>query len=545
MAVLCLGGVNATASAAVLPLPLLYLLTRPAGVRGRLLAWWAPVTVLAASWWALPLLVLGRYGYDFLGVIETAKVTTSVTGLVDTLRGSDHWLGYLVVDGRPVWTAGWDLASQPGLVVVTTLVAAAGVAGLLLPGLPDRRWLLGGVLLGTVLVSAAHTGVLTGPLASTLQSALDGGLAPLRNVHKADPVLRLPLALGLAHLLAVASRAAGRVGSRVPTRFAGAAAIPVVAGLVAVTLLPAWGSGLAPQGAYAATPAYWQQAADWIDQHAGGERTLLLPSANAPIYRWGTPRDEPLQALASAPWAVRDGAPLGAPGSTRLLDGLDARLATGEPSPAYADVLARAGIRFVLVRNDLDPDRSGSERPAVIRAALAGSPGLTEVARFGPAQPPAIPARGPPGRGGRTRPGRGRGVRGRRRRAGRHVPGRRRGGALRRPGGRPLAGRRRAARRSRGDGHDRRGGRRRRRRRRTPPTPTGSRRARWPRPAPARTRTRSCRPTPSGAGRTTPAPIPAGATRPPCPRRTRCRALTSARTTRPSRPSRCSRAPRT
>ncbi len=209
-------------------------------------------------------------------------------------------------------------------------------------------------------------------------------------MHKADPVLRLPLALGLAHLLAVASRAAGRVGSRVPTRFAGTVAIPVVAGLVAVTLLPAWGSGLAPQGAYAATPAYWQQAADWIDRHADGERTLLLPSANAPLYRWGTPRDEPLQALASAPWAVRDGAPLGAPGSTRLLDGLDARLATGEPSPAYADVLARAGIGFVLVRNDLDPERSGSERPAVIRAALAGSPGLTEVARFGPAQPPAF-----------------------------------------------------------------------------------------------------------------------------------------------------------
>jgi arabinofuranan 3-O-arabinosyltransferase len=390
VAVLCLGGVNATASAAVLPLPLLYLLTRPAGVRGRLLAWWAPVTALAVSWWVLPLLVLDRYGSEFLGNIETANVTTSVTGLVDTLRGAEHWLGYLVVDGRPVWTAGWDLATQPGLVVVTTLVAAAGLAGLLLPGLPDRRWLLGGVLLGAVLVSAAHTGVLTGPLAPTLQSALDGKLAALRNVHKADPVLRLPLALGLAHLLAVASPAAGRVRRRVPAGLAGAAAMPVVAGLVAVTLLPAWGSGLAPHGAYAATPAYWQQAADWLDQHAGGDRALLLPSANAPVYRWGAPRDEPLQALASTPWAVRDGAPLGAPGSTRLLDGLDARLATGQPSAAYADVLARAGIRFVLLRNDLDPDRSGSERPAVIRAALAGSPGLTEVARFGPAQPPAF-----------------------------------------------------------------------------------------------------------------------------------------------------------
>jgi len=391
VAVLCLGGVNATASAAVLPLPLLYLLTRPAGVRGRLLAWWAPVTVLAAAWWALPLLVLGRYGYDFLGLIENARVTTSVTGLVDTLRGSDHWLGYLVVDGRPVWTAGWDLATRPGLVVVTTLVAAAGIAGLLLPRLPDRRWLLGGVLLGTVLVSAAHTGVLTGPLAPSLQSALDGWLAPLRNVHKADPVLRLPLALGLANLLAVAGRAARRAGDRLPAaRFAGAAALPVVAALVAVTLLPAWGSGLAPNGAYTATPAYWQQAANWLDANADGDRTLLLPSANAPVYRWGTPRDEPLQSLTSAPWAVRDGAPLGAPGSTRLLDGLDARLATGEPSAAYADVLARAGVGFVLVRNDLDPDRSGSERPAVIWAALAGSPGITEVARFGPGQPPAF-----------------------------------------------------------------------------------------------------------------------------------------------------------
>jgi arabinofuranan 3-O-arabinosyltransferase len=354
--------------------------------------------VLAASWWALPLLVLGRYGYDFLDIIESAKVTTAVTGLVDTLRGSDHWLGYLVVDGRPVWTAGWELATRPGLVAVTALVAAAGLAGLLLPGLPDRRWLLGGVLLGTVLVSAAHTGVLTGPLAPALQSALDGWLAPLRNVHKADPVLRLPVALGLAHLLAVAGRAAGRVGQRVPVRdgdrvpvrVTGAVAVPVVAGLVAVTLLPAWGGGLAPQGAYAATPAYWQQASDWLDRHSDGDRTLLLPSANAPVYRWGTPRDEPLQAMASAPWAVRDGAPLGAPGSTRLLDGLDARLATGEPSPAYADALARAGIGFVLLRNDLDPDRSGSERPAVVRAALAGSPGLTEVAGFGPAQPPAF-----------------------------------------------------------------------------------------------------------------------------------------------------------
>jgi arabinofuranan 3-O-arabinosyltransferase len=398
VAVLCLGGVNATASAAVLPLPLLYLLTRPAGVRGRLLAWWLPVTVLAAAWWALPLLILGRYGNGFLDLIESAKVTTAVTDLTDTLRGGDHWLGYLVVDGRPVWTAGWDLATTPALIAVTAVLAAAGLAGLLLPGLRDRRWLLASVLLGTAMVAAAHTGEMTGPLAPMLQTALDGGLAPLRNVHKADPVLRLPLALGLAHLVAVATRAAGRAGAARdgtrarPAAVLAAAALPVTAGLLAITLLPAWGGGLAPHGAYRATPAYWRQAGDWLDQHADGKRTLLLPSANAPVYRWGTPRDEPLQALTAAPWAVRNGAPLGAPGSTRLLDGLDARLATGQPSAAYAEVLARAGVRYVLVRNDLDPDRSGSERPAVIRAALAGSPGLGLVAGFGPTQRPAFRA---------------------------------------------------------------------------------------------------------------------------------------------------------
>ncbi len=407
--VLCLGGVNAAASAAVLLLPLLYLLTRPRPVRAALLSWWVPVTVLASAWWALPLLVLGRYGYPFLGLIESATVTTSVTGLTDTLRGGSHWLGYLAVHGQPAWTAGWQLATRPGLVLGTALVGAAGLAGLLLPRLPERRWLLGGVLAGTVLITAAHTGVLTGPLAAGLQRALDGPAAPLRNVHKVDPVLRLPLTLGLAHLLATAARirppgwlrpgsgpavgtlAAGRLsGPAMGTLETGRLSAPagtVAAGtvglLLAITLLPAWGSGLAPSGAYAQTPAYWQQTATWLAQHSAGRRALLEPAANAPVYRWGTPRDEPLQALARSPWAVRDAAPLGAPGSIRMLDALDARLATGQSSAAYAQVLARAGVGYVVLRNDLDPDRSGAERPAVVRAALAGAAAARRAAGVG------------------------------------------------------------------------------------------------------------------------------------------------------------------
>ena len=42
--------------------------------------------------------------------------------------------------------------------------------------------------------------------APELQHLLDGALAPLRNVHKFDPIIRLPLVLGLAFFVDSARR---------------------------------------------------------------------------------------------------------------------------------------------------------------------------------------------------------------------------------------------------------------------------------------------------------------------------------------------------
>src|SRR5262249_26998706 len=94
--------------------------------------------------------------------------------------------------------------------------------------------------------------------------------------------------------------------------------------------------------------------------------------------------DEITQPLLDADWAVRNVLPLAPPTTIRFLDAVEAVLATGDGSPGLADVLARSGIRYVLLRSDLDYGRSGAVRPFVARQALDRSPGLSRVAGFGP-----------------------------------------------------------------------------------------------------------------------------------------------------------------
>ena len=93
--------------------------------------------------------------------------------------------------------------------------------------------------------------------------------------------------------------------------------------------------------------------------------------------------DEPLQVLGDSAWGVRDSIPLTPPETIRALDSVQRLFATGRPSAGLADTLARQGISFVVVRNDLDPDNSRSARPLLVHRALEGSRGLTKVAQFG------------------------------------------------------------------------------------------------------------------------------------------------------------------
>ncbi len=373
LGVLCLGAVNATASLAVLPVPLLYLLTRKAPWRA--LGWWLLAVVLATAWWIGPLLLLGAYSPPFIDWVESARTTTDPVGVFATLRGATDWVAYVPAGQHGYWPGAWQLATTSALVAATLAVAVVGLVGLTSRRLPERRFLLLTAVLGFAVLTIGHAGSPGSPVAAEARDLLDGVLAPFRNIYKFDAVLRFPLVLGLAHV-------AHRV---LPSSFRRVGA-GVLAALVLVAAWPAWTGSLRPGPGFSEVPSWWTAAAAAMATDGVAGRTLVVPEATTGRYTWGRTIGEPLEALARSPWAVRDQVPLTQAGNTRLVDAIETVLASGRGSPVLADVLARSGVGQLLVRNDLDRGAADALPPVRVRAALERSPGLRLLRSFGPPQ---------------------------------------------------------------------------------------------------------------------------------------------------------------
>ncbi|MFC3778074.1 alpha-(1-_3)-arabinofuranosyltransferase [Mycolicibacterium holsaticum] len=386
VAIALMGAVNAVATLTGCLAAVIWLAChRPNKLWCRFTAWWALCIALAVSWWVVALLLLGRISPPFLDYIESSGVTTRWLSLTEMLRGTDVWTPFVA----PNATAGASLVTGSVAVLATTLVAAAGLAGLAMRSMPARGRLVTILLFGVVLLAAGYSGGLGSPVAHYVQAFLDDAGTPLRNLHKLEPLLRLPLALGLAHLL-------GRVplpGSAPRQQWTAALAHPerdkrVAVGVVVLTALAAatslaWTGRLAPPGAFDAIPPYWHETAAWLDEHNTEGRVLVAPGAPFATQVWGNSHDEPLQVLGESPWGVRDSIPLTPPQTIRALDSVQRLFAAGRPSAGLTDTLARQGISYVVVRNDLDPEMSRSARPVLVHRAIEGSPGLTKVAQFG------------------------------------------------------------------------------------------------------------------------------------------------------------------
>ncbi|MFS3130311.1 alpha-(1-_3)-arabinofuranosyltransferase family protein [Nocardioides sp. Bht2] len=386
VAVLGMSGVNAVGTLAMLPagaILVLAYLRRPFG--RRLAAWWAVGVAAAIAWWVVPLLLQGRYSPPFLDIIERSSVTTSSTGWSNSVRGTEHWLAYATTGDRAWWPGAYETATTPALIALTGLIAAIGLFGLCHRRMPVRGPLLTTAVVGLLclVAGAAASGgsLIDGPI----QTLLDGPLAPLRNVHKVDALVRLPLALGLGHaavLLAAGVRtrwAERREGASLPHAERWLAA--GLAALLLVSAAPMWQGHLRMQG-WSEIPPAWGQAADWLDEQPGS-RVLVVPGTGFGMQTWGWTIDEPLQALAQKPWVSRSQVPMMPGPSARVLDTIERRLTSGTGGDGLAGYLARAGITHVLVRRDLDPVNADGVSLPRVDATLLGSPGLVSVAGFG------------------------------------------------------------------------------------------------------------------------------------------------------------------
>jgi len=394
VAVALMGAVNAIATlAGCLPAVIWWACHRPNRRWLRYAAWWLLALALAMTWWLVALILMARISPPFLDFIESSGVTTQWSSLVEVLRGTDSWTPFVA----PNATAGAPLVTGSVAILATCLVAAAGLAGLAemsAGNVPASGRLVTMLLVGVVLLGVGYSGGLGSPVAQHVQAFLDAGGAPLRNVHKFESLIRIPVVMGLAQLL-------GRIplpGSAPKPLWRSAFTHPerdkrVAVGIVVLTALMAgtslaWTGRITPPGTYSAIPRYWHDAADWLSAHNTGVpapgRVLVVPGAPFATQLWGTSHDEPLQVLGDSPWGVRDSIPLTPPQTIRALDSVQRLFPSGTPSAGLADTLARQGISYVVMRNDLDPDASRSARPILVHRAVTGSPRLQKVAEFGP-----------------------------------------------------------------------------------------------------------------------------------------------------------------
>jgi arabinofuranan 3-O-arabinosyltransferase len=295
-----------------------------------------------------------------------------------------------------IWLrSGWIIEHVAVTILMGSLLGGVGLAGLALRDMPEKRFLLTTLGVGVLLIGVGYWVHLGSPIAHLVHEGLDGPLGPFRNVIKFEPIVELPIALGLAHILGKIPwggleeklQWTGPSWSRLqqsPLSPPKLAAMGVFGLCLSLAALPMFEGEAYQQGGWKKIPSYWYQAADWLNAHGGHTNTLLIPGSDYGDFSWGYTQDEPFLPLLRIPWAVRNIIPLGSQGNTEILDEVDRILERGQPVPGFAAFLRRAGVKYLVVDNTLNRSQTQSPAPLTIRTVLAGEHDLVPVRSFGP-----------------------------------------------------------------------------------------------------------------------------------------------------------------
>ena len=365
IAIALMGGANAAVTLAILPIPLLYALTRSRGPRrASLLRWWILTVPLAMLWWGVGLYLFGKYGPNVLGYTETVQTTTGPTSIFEVLRGTADWVSRLPGGTNP---AGFSLSLRSVPIIGTSIVAAAGIAGLARRKLPERTFLLACLLVGVAVVGGGYGGPFSNPATSLYRTLLDEPFNAFRNVYKFQPWIVLPLAFGFAHFLVGISDldlVKARTWAKRVLAFATIA-------VLALASWPLWRNLLTRGPGATQIPQAWIDANDWLANNSPG-RALVLPGIPDSDFEWGFTAQVPIQWGSNVTWATRSQAPLSGLDIVEYLDATELSIERGGNS-RLPDYLARGGFTAVVVPNDQRSEIYGAPPPETVRNALIAS----------------------------------------------------------------------------------------------------------------------------------------------------------------------------
>jgi len=397
LVVALVGSTNATSLVLVGAGPLLWVVWEVVGGRvhwRRALATALRIGVLSALvslWWVEGLAVEGTYGMNVLRYTESIPTVARTTSAAETLRGLGYWffygvdkLGLYLPMAGPYMTSLWLLA-------VSFTVPAASFLAAFVVRWRERAYFVLLVLVGTVMSVGAHPLSDPSPLGGLIKAGATGstvGLA-LRSTNRATPLV----VLGMAVLLGAGVAALVR-----RWKVAGAIAAVTAAGLVAADLPALWTGRFVPANLSSpeTVPAYWSQAATYLDAQPGAADTRVLtePGIDFAAYRWGTTLDPVLPGLMTRPEVERGLVPYGSPGSANLLEALDEQVQaeTFDPS-ALAPMLRLMSAGDLVLQSDLQYELYDTPRPKSLWQLLdPAPPGLGSPAGFGD---PAVTAAEP------------------------------------------------------------------------------------------------------------------------------------------------------
>jgi len=323
-----------------------------------------------------------------LALTETVREISRPSSWPESWRGLGLWLAYWG-DSRGAILPQFARFFWAPVVLLTFAAPLTALVVLWRSRWRPRLLFASVMLLGLVLMVGAYPLDDTSPYGHLLLWGFDHfpGFVAIRSGHKAGVMV----ALGVAVLAAVgatsALRAAGRVeGSTLRTRAVRLGALGAVLAVLAAGSFPFWTGRLySPADGARAIPAYWQQAADWLDSRPGEGRVLVLPSTAYGAYTWGNTGDDILEGLITRPTISRGLLSLwsGTPEGANLVAALDDYVGSGTYEPGVlGPIAARLGVRYVLVRNDLDWSTTRRPRPAALDS-LRADPDLTAVKAFG------------------------------------------------------------------------------------------------------------------------------------------------------------------